>query len=64
MTINEKIHMIRIKKGMSLAELAFKTGFSIQEIKKVETIGTIIYAYSLLKIIEAFDMSLEEFQNL
>lgn len=63
MTINEKIHMTRIKNKMSLAELAYKTECSINEIINYETNGTIINGYILLKIIKAFNMSLVEFQK-
>ncbi len=64
MTINEKIHMTRINKGMSLAELAFKTEYAINDIVNFETNGTMINGYTLLKIIKAFNMSLVEFQNI
>lgn len=64
MTINKKIHMIRIKKGMSLAELAFKTDYTIAEILNFETSGTNLSGYALLKIITAFNMSLDEFRNI
>ena len=63
MTINEKIHMTRINKGMSLAELAFKTEYAIKDIVNFETNGTMINGYALLKIIKAFNMSLVEFQK-
>lgn len=63
MTINKKIHMIRIKKNMSLAEMAFKSDYSIEDIMNFETNGTIINGFTLLKIIKAFNISLVEFQN-
>jgi hypothetical protein len=49
---------------MSLAELAFKTEFTIKDIKNFESNGTKINGHSLLKIIKAFNMSLVEFQNI
>lgn len=61
--LNNKIHTIRIKKGMSLAEVAFKTGYTINDIKNFETVGTIISGYALLRIINTFDMSIEEFRD-
>lgn len=64
MTMNEKIHYIRLKKGMSQAELAFKTEHSINEIKVIETNGTRINAYILLKILYAFEIDIEKFQNM
>lgn len=64
MIINEKIHIIRLHKNMSLAELAYKTDCSIAEIKEIETNGTSINGYTLLQIIKAFDISIEEFQNM
>lgn len=64
MTINEKIHFIRIKKGISQAELAYKTGCSINEIISFEKKGTIISGYVLLQLINAFDITLYEFQIL
>lgn len=57
MKINEKIHKIRIYKGISQAELAYKTDFSINEIIKYKTNGTIINGFVLLKIIRAFELT-------
>ncbi len=61
MTLNEKIHMIRLSKGMSQAELAFKTGYSISDIINLESKGNKISGYVLLKIIAAFDLSINDF---
>ncbi len=63
MILNDKIHTIRVKKGMSIAELAFKTGYTLTDIKNFETVGTIISGYALLRIINALDMSIVEFQD-
>ncbi len=64
MTINEKIHMIRVNKIMSQAELAYKTGYSIQDIISFETNGTIIKGFVLLQILNAFEITIDEFRNL
>lgn len=64
MTINEKIRFIRLKKGMSQAELAFKTEHSINEIKIIETNGTRISAYILLKILNALEIEIDKFQKI
>lgn len=64
MTLNEKIHMIRLNKGMSLAELAFKTGFSISDILSYESRGNKISGYVLLKILDALDLNLNEFMKI
>lgn len=64
MTINEKIHMVRTRKGMSQAELAFKTGFSIIEIISFETNGTRLSGYILIQILNAFTMTTIEFKNI
>jgi transcriptional regulator with XRE-family HTH domain len=63
MTINEKIHFIRTKIGMSRAELAYKTDHTINEIRNIETNGTLINAYKLLKILSAFEMKTDDFQS-
>jgi transcriptional regulator with XRE-family HTH domain len=63
MTLNEKIHKIRLEKGMSQAELAFKTEYSIDEIKIFEINDKKINGFILLKIIKALDMSVCEFEN-
>jgi transcriptional regulator with XRE-family HTH domain len=64
MTLNEKIHMIRLNKGMSQAELAFKTGYSISDIINFESKGNKISGYDLLKVIEAFELNLNEFMKI
>ena len=64
MTINEKIYIIRINKGISQAELAYRTGFSIDDIKLFETNGTTISGYTLLKLLNAFKMKIKEFREL
>lgn len=63
MTLNEKIHFIRLSKGMSLAELAYETECSIDDIKHFETNGTKISAFILLQILKAFKITLTEFQR-
>jgi hypothetical protein len=64
MTINEKIHFIRAKNGMSCAELSYKTDHTISEIRDLETNGTLINAYKLLKILSAFEMNINDFQSI
>jgi transcriptional regulator with XRE-family HTH domain len=64
MTLNEKIYMIRLNKSMSQAELAFKTGYSIGDIINFESRGNKISGYVLLKIIAAFDLSINEFMKI
>lgn len=63
MTINEKIHIIRIDKGMSQAELAYKTKCSIDDIKRFETNGIGVCGLDLLKIINAFEISTDDFKS-
>ncbi|PKM51762.1 MAG: transcriptional regulator [Firmicutes bacterium HGW-Firmicutes-7] len=63
MTINEKIHIIRNNKGMSQAELAYKTGFSIYEIISYETNKTVISGYVLLSILSALELNINEFKT-
>lgn len=64
MTINEKIHMIRVSQGMSQAELAFKTGYTINDIILFEKNGTIITGYILLQIINAFNITVDSFMKI
>jgi transcriptional regulator with XRE-family HTH domain len=64
MTINEKIYMLRTQKGVSYAELAFKVGCSIDEIKKLETKGTKINGYTLLQVLSALNTTIEKFESL
>jgi transcriptional regulator with XRE-family HTH domain len=64
MSINEKIHQIRLDKGMSQAELAFKSGFSLADIVKLETTGIIVNAYTLLQILKAFGITSTEFHKM
>ncbi|WP_313133332.1 helix-turn-helix domain-containing protein [Anaerocolumna sp.] len=56
--------MIRVNKIMSQAELAYKTGYSIQDIISFETNGTIIKGFVLLQILNAFEITIDEFRNL
>lgn len=64
MTLNEKIHKLRKDKGMSLAELAFKTDSTIEQIISFESKGVIINGYKLLQILNALEISIEEFKNI
>jgi transcriptional regulator with XRE-family HTH domain len=64
MILNERIHMIRIKKNMSQAELAFKTGYSINEIINFETNGNIINGYTLLQLLNALDIRIEDLKKM
>lgn len=63
MTINEKIHSIRTKKGISRAELAYKIGCSIDEVINYETAGTKVNGFIFLQIISAFEMTIREFEK-
>ncbi len=61
MTINSKIHQIRESKKISQAELAYETGYTIGDIINIEKDGTIITGFTLLQILKAFDISIDEF---
>lgn len=64
MLLNEKIHMIRKNKKMSLAEIAFKSGYTIEDIICFETKGTKINGYALLKILNALEITINDFEKL
>ena len=61
MTTNERIRMIRRKNGISQSELAYKTKFLLEEIICFETNGTGISGYTLLKLLKALDVTIDEF---
>ena len=63
MTINSKIHQIRKSKNISQAELAYETGYTIDDIIEIEKDGTIINAYTLLQILTALNITIDEFKN-
>lgn len=63
MTINKKLMDVRKSKKMSQAELAYKLDCSIEEIKWFETNGTQISGFLLLKILSAFNLTVEDFEK-
>ncbi len=64
MTINEKIHKLRVKAGISQAELAYLTEYSIDEIIDFETRGTCINGYNLLKLLKGLGYSIDDLKNI
>jgi len=63
LALGNHIRALRIKKGLSVAEIAFKAGIDSQNLRKYELGKQEMKVSMLVRIAEAFEVSLNELFN-